>query len=79
MASFNVDRGRRDGVEVVTLEGPKGAVAHLAPALGNNCFELAIGLGWRARLLCAPRAERARAVRALLERLEQHLPPRRGV
>jgi aldose 1-epimerase len=43
MASFNVDRGRRDGVEVVTLEGPKGAVAHVAPALGNNCFELAIG------------------------------------
>jgi hypothetical protein len=36
-------------------------------------FELAEGMGVRARLLFAPLAERARAELVLLERLEQHL------
>ena len=36
--TYRAERELRDGVEIVRLEGPDGALAEVAPALGNNCF-----------------------------------------
>jgi aldose 1-epimerase len=40
---YSVNRETREGVEVFALRGADGAVAEVAPSLGNNCFAFSAG------------------------------------
>lgn len=39
---YRASRAEREGLEVLTLEGPGGARAEIAPSLGNNCFAFGV-------------------------------------